>query len=81
MNTTRTQSPFGWQEFDSFYDYCDFDEDYYENLISCSESYVYGMKDMWLNQEGAENWARRMNWDLKVKNQDCEYVLSRKQKV
>ena len=68
----------GWSKFDTLYEYCDFDEDDHENLISCSESYVYGMKDMWLNEEGAENWAGKMNWDLRVKNQDCEFVLSRK---
>ena len=65
----------------SLYDYWDFDEDDYENLITSSECYVYGMKDKWMDEESAETWAGQMNWDLKVINQDGEYLLSRKKKV
>jgi len=68
----------GWSKFDTLYDYWDFDEDDYENLITSSECYVYGMKNKWLDEEGAKNWAGQMNWDFRVKNQDCNYVLSRK---
>jgi len=42
---------------------------------------ILGRKDKWLTDESAATWAEQMNWDLKVKIQNCEYLLSRKKTV
>ena len=42
---------------------------------------ILGMKDKWFDDESAETWAEQMNWDLQVKIQNCEYLLSRKKTV
>ena len=35
----------------------------------------------WLDEESAETWAEQMNWDIEVKIQNGEFLLSRKKKV
>ena len=47
-------------------------------ILLMDQGYVYGLKDKWMDDENAEDWAEQMNWDLKVINQDGEYLLSRK---
>ena len=71
----------GWSWFDNPYDYCDFDDDDHKNLITAGDGDILGRKDKWLDDESAATWAEQMNWDLKVKIQTCEYLLSRKKTV
>ena len=80
----------GWRD-DDYFDDVDGSFDYeYEDpiehherrgriLITSDEGhYVYGLKDKWIDDESAETWADQMNWNLKVENQDGNYLLSRK---
>jgi len=71
----------GWSWFDDHYEYEYFDEDDRKKLIVVGDGYILGMKDKWFDDESAETWAEQMNWDLQVKIQNCEYLLSRKKKV
>ena len=71
----------GWSWFDGYRDYCDIDEDEYEDLISAGDGFIMGKKDKWLDDERAETWAEQMNWDIEVKIKNCEFLLSRKKKV
>ena len=63
----------GWSEF-----VVDFDDDDHVDLITSSDGYIRGRKNKWLDDEDVETWAEQMNWDLKVENQDGDYLLSRK---
>ena len=56
----------------------DFDERGRGNLITTDEGYAYGLKDTWMDEESAKTWAEKMNWDIKVENQDGEFLLARK---
>ena len=76
----------GWRDDDdddaSDHDYEDPDERDERRgriLIKNDEGHhVYGLKDKWIDDGRAETWAEQMNWDLKVENQDGDYLLSRK---
>ena len=78
----------GWSDADDpFYRFDDDDDDQDDDdadergqgsYITWDDGYVYGMQDKWMDNESAEAWAEQMNWDLKVINQDGEYILSRK---
>ena len=50
----------------------------YKGDGKCREVHIIEMKDKWLDEEGAKFWADQMDWDCKVRNQDCGYLLSRK---
>ena len=72
----------GWSEVDDIFGR-DYDEEYDElgrGLYITTDEYGYfhDKKDKWMDVESAETWAKQMNWDLKVINQDGEYLLSRK---
>ena len=71
----------GQSKFDGPRDYWDFNEEDHENLIYSGDGFIFGMKDKWLDDESAKTWAEEMNWDLEVKIQNGEYLLSRKKKV
>ena len=53
-------------------------EDDEEKLITDEDCLVVGGKDKWMDDESAATWAKQMNWDLQLKNEHCEYILSRK---
>ena len=71
----------GWSNVDDPYygpDCDDYDEQGRGNLITSDEGYAYGLKDTWMDEDSARAWAEQMNWDIKVENQDGEYLLTRK---
>ena len=71
----------GWSWFDGPHESWDFEEEERKKLITASDGYILGMKDKWLDDESAETLAKQMNWDLHVKIQNCQYLLSRKKRV
>ena len=71
----------GWSSFDGPREYWDFSKDEHEDLITASDGYILGKKDKWLDDDSAKTWAEKIDWDIEVKIQNCEFLLSRKKEV